>query len=97
MLTLTESAVSAIRSLTSQREPGPESGLRIMTPDEGESSFQLALAEAPKVGDQVVEEGGARVFLEGPVAAALDDKSLDAQVNDQGDLAFRLADQSDTT
>lgn len=97
MLTLTESAVSAIRSLTSQREPSEESGLRIMTRGEGESSFRLALTEGPMAGDQVVEEGGARVFLEAPVAAALDDKALDAQVNDQGDLAFHLADQPDTT
>jgi hypothetical protein len=27
------------------------------------------------------------------VAEVLDDKALDAQVNEQGDLAFRIADQ----
>ncbi|HUZ55021.1 MAG TPA: Fe-S cluster assembly protein HesB [Streptosporangiaceae bacterium] len=93
MLTLTDSAVSAIRSLTSQPDLPGETGLRIMAQGEGAPSFQLALAEGPVAGDQVVEEGGARVFLEAAVAHVLDDKALDAQVNEQGDLAFRIADQ----
>jgi iron-sulfur cluster assembly protein len=93
MLTLTDSAVSAIRTLTSQPDLPGETGLRIMAQGDGAPSFQLALAEAPVAGDQVVEEGGARVFLEAAVAEVLDDKALDAQVNEQGDLAFRIADQ----
>ena len=93
MLTLTDSAVSAIRSLTSQPDLPGETGLRIMAQGEGPPSFQLALAEGPVAGDQVVEEGGARVFLEAGAAEVLDDKALDAQVNEQGDLAFRIADQ----
>jgi iron-sulfur cluster assembly protein len=93
MLTLTDSAVSAIRSLTSQPDLPGETGLRIMAQGEGAPSFQLALAEGPVAGDQVVEENGARVFLEATVAEVLDDKALDAQVNEQGDLAFRIADQ----
>ncbi len=97
MLTLTDNAVSAIRTLTSQPDLPTETGLRIMTQgdDGGASSFQLALAEAPAAGDQVVEEGGARVFVEPTAAAVLDDKALDAQVNEQGDLAFRIADQTE--
>ncbi len=96
MLTLTDNAVSAIRTLTSQPDLPTETGLRIMTQaDGGSSSFQLALAEAPAAGDQVVEEGGARVFVEPTAAAVLDDKALDAQVNEQGDLAFRIADQAE--
>lgn len=94
MLTLTDSAVSAIRSLTSQPELPVETGLRIMAQGEGAPSFQLALAEGPVAGDQVVEEGGARVFVEAAVAAVLEDKALDAQVNEQGNLAFRISDQA---
>ena len=92
MLTLTDSAVSAIRTLTSQPEVPGDTGLRIMAQDEG-TTFQLALAEAPAAGDQVVEEGGARVFVEPTAAAVLDDKALDAQVNEQGDLMFRISEQ----
>jgi iron-sulfur cluster assembly protein len=95
MLTLTDSAVSAIRTLTSQPEVPGDTGLRIMAQDEG-TTFQLALAEAPAAGDQVVEEGGARVFVEPTAAAVLDDKALDAQVNEQGDLMFRISEQDET-
>jgi iron-sulfur cluster assembly protein len=94
MLTLTDSAVSAIRSLTSQPELPVETGLRIMTQDEGAPSFQLALADGPVAGDQVIEEGGARVFIEAAAAAVLGDKALDAQVNEQGDVAFSVSDQA---
>jgi len=93
VLTLTETAVSAIRDLTSQPDLPAETGLRIMAQGEEAPSFQLALAEGPAAGDQVVEEGGARVFVEPAAATVLNDKALDAQVNDQGDLAFRIADQ----
>jgi len=63
--------------------------------DGGASSFQLALVDGPAAGDQVVEEGGARVFVEAAAAEILDDKALDAQVNEQGDLAFRISEQAD--
>jgi len=93
MLTITDSAATAIRSLTSQPDLPVETGLRIMKQGEGAPSFELALTEGPAAGDQVVEEGGARVFVEPAAAAILQDKALDAQVNEQGDLAFRISDQ----
>ena len=94
MLTLTDSAVSAIRTLTSQPELPEDTGLRIMAQDEGAPSFQVTLAETPVAGDQVIEEAGARVFLEANAAAALDDKALDAQVDDEGTVAFTVAQQA---
>jgi iron-sulfur cluster assembly protein len=94
MLTLTDSAVTAIRTLTSQPELPEDTGLRIMSQDEGGPAFQVTLAESPAAGDQVIETSGARVFLEPGAAIALDDKSLDAQVDDQGTVAFTLADQA---
>jgi iron-sulfur cluster assembly protein len=97
MLTITDSAVSAIRSLTTQPDLPVEAGLRIMQQGEGAPSFQLALTEGPAAGDQVVEEGGARVFLEAGAARVLEDMALDAQVNEQGDLAFRISDQAPPT
>ena len=94
MLTLTESAVTAIRTLTSQPELPEDTGLRIMSQDKGGPAFQVTLAESPVAGDQVIESSGARVFLEPGAAIALDDKALDAQVDDQGTVAFTLADQA---
>ncbi len=94
MLTLTDSAVTAIRSLTSQPELSGETGLRIQAQDQGGPAFHVTLAESPVVGDQVIETDGARVFLEPGAARALEDKSLDAQVDDEGTVAFTLAEQA---
>ncbi len=94
MLTLTDSAVSAIRGLTSQPELPVETGLRIVAHGDGAPSFQVALAEGPVAGDEVVEDDGARVFLEPAAAAVLDGKSLDAQVNEQGQVAFSVSDRA---
>jgi iron-sulfur cluster assembly protein len=94
MLTLTDSAVTAIRNLTAQPELPDETGLRIMSQDQGGPAFQVTLAETPVDGDQVIEAEGARVFLEPGAAMALDDKSLDAQIDDEGTVAFTLAEQA---
>ena len=93
MLTLTDSAASAIRGLTAQPDLPAQTGLRIMKQGQGTQSFQLALTEGPEAGDQVVETGGARVFVEADAAPDLDDKALDAQLTEQGDLAFSISDQ----
>ena len=52
MLTLTDSAVTAIRNLTSQPELPDDTGLRIMSQDEGGPAFQVTLADSPVQGDQ---------------------------------------------
>jgi Fe-S cluster assembly iron-binding protein IscA len=94
MLTLTENAVRAIRGLTSQQGQAAESGLRIMTSGNQASTLQLSLAPSPMAGDEVVEAEGARVFLEPAAVAVLDDKALDATVDDDGGVAFSLAQQA---
>lgn len=48
--------------------------------------------EAPQPGDQVLEEeAGARVFLEETAAVTLDDKVLDAQIDQSGGVQFTIA------
>ena len=49
------------------------------------------VTEAPQPGDQVLEEDGARVFLEETAAETLDDKVLDAQVDDNGGVQFTIS------
>ncbi len=93
MLTLTDNAVTAIRTLTSQPELPEDTGLRIMAEDAAAPAFQVTLAETPGAGDQVIEADGARVFLEANAAVALDDKALDAQIDDEGTVAFTVAQQ----
>jgi iron-sulfur cluster assembly protein len=92
MLTMTDNAVAAIRSLTGQPEVPDGSGLRIASdPDAG--SLQLSLAPEPQEGDQVVDSSGARLFLDTEAALLLDDKALDASVDEQGTVQFALAEQ----
>ncbi len=94
MLTLTQNAVRAIRSLTAQEGEAEESGLRIMSGGDQASTLQLSLAPNPLAGDEVVESDGARVFLEPAAAGVLADKSLDAAVDDDGGVAFSLGRQA---
>ena len=89
MLTLTENAASAVKTLTSQI-PTEAGGLRIREADQAEAGFELALAPSPEPDDAVIETGGARVFVEQAATVPLDDRVLDAQVGEDGSLSFAL-------
>jgi Fe-S cluster assembly iron-binding protein IscA len=91
VLTLTDGAVQVIRTVTANPEMPPETGIRIESGIDGSDALRLSVAPAPEAGDQVVEAEGARVYLEPTVAEILDDKTLDAQVDPQGDVAFSIA------
>jgi Fe-S cluster assembly iron-binding protein IscA len=98
VLTLTEDAVKAIEDLATNSTLRTESaGLRIVasTPIENHagSRLSLTLSQGPHGGDQVVEAGAARVFLEASAAQVLDDKRLDATTSPDGDVTFRLEPQ----
>ncbi len=93
MLTLTEDAQNIVKTITSQSPGADEGGLRIASANPDNSDFSLTVAPAPEPEDQVVESSGARVFLEENAAAALSDKVLDAQVDEQGSVRFGLGNQ----
>ncbi|HEY1567958.1 MAG TPA: HesB/YadR/YfhF-family protein, partial [Solirubrobacteraceae bacterium] len=71
MLTLAPSAVEAVDSLLHRPEVPDDAGLRIRSA--GESELTLEIAPEPAPGDQVIEEGGARVFVESEAVPMLDD------------------------
>ena len=56
-------------------------------------NFQLSVVPVPAEDDEVIEEHGARVFLEPDAASLLDDKVLDATL-EQNKVAFTIADQT---
>ena len=87
MLTLTEHAQTAVRTLTQDPQAPESAGLRI-TP--GNDGLELILVTEPVPGDALIEDGGARVFVEPQVAQLLDEQTLDAQVED-GNVNFFLA------
>lgn len=89
MLTLTENAATEIRNLVAQPEVPDDAGVRIASTADG--ALTLALAAAPDYGDAVVEESGARVFLEPAAGQLLDDKQLDAGVDAAGNVQFTIA------
>jgi len=94
LLALTDSAVQAVKDIVSSSEQVPETGgLRMVAERAGmEANFQLSVASLPAEDDEVIEEQGARVFLEPEAASLLDDMVLDASV-EQNRVAFTIADQ----
>ena len=98
MLTLTPGATDAIEGIL--KAPGiPEgAGIRIAAAAPTNSAaaaseLQVTVAAEPDDSDQLIEEEGARVFVEDTVADALKDKQLDADIVDEH-VRFSLADQS---
>ena len=68
------------------------SGLRIDTPDQPPATpdrsgvpLQLEVTSQPAAQDQVVSEGGAKVFIAPAAAPILDDKVLDIRVSEDKD------------
>jgi iron-sulfur cluster assembly protein len=91
VLTLTETAATEIRNLVANPEVPEEAGVRIASNTEG--ALTLALAPAPVPGDEVVDQAGARVFLEPHAGELLEDKQLDAGTDPQGNVQFSIAKQ----
>lgn len=91
MLTLTENASTVVKSIADQAGGDQQGGLRISQDAVDSPALHLIVSEAPQPGDQVLEEDGARVFLEETAAVTLDDKVLDAQVGEGGGVEFTIA------
>lgn len=90
MLTLTENASSVVKTIVDQSGGNQQAGLRISQDAADSPALHVIATEAPLPGDQVVEEGGARVFLEETAAETLDDKVLDAEVDESGGVQFAI-------
>jgi iron-sulfur cluster assembly protein len=89
MLSITSDAADVIRRLMQEGA----AGLRIST---GPASFNghgpplvLDLAPEPTAGDEVVDEDGAKVFVDPAAAPTLDGKVLDAQLEGE-ELQFAV-------
>jgi Fe-S cluster assembly iron-binding protein IscA len=92
MLAVTENAAMAIRDITAAQEVPDGAGLRIAA-DPTAGSLTLSLAAEPTLGDQIVDASGARIFLDSEAANLLDDKELDAEVDQAGAVQFAVAEQ----
>jgi iron-sulfur cluster assembly protein len=94
LLALTDSAVQAVKQIVSSSAQVPEGGgLRMVAEQaEAQTNLQLSVVPLPAEDDEVIEEQGARVFLEPQAASILDDKVLDASV-EPNKVAFTISDQ----
>jgi iron-sulfur cluster assembly protein len=96
MLVLTEAAAEVVKSVTSTPQGPNGAGLRIASTTLEPASpgaLQVTTTANPEQDDQVIEADGARVFLEPQAALYLEDKVLDAQVDEQGNAHFALGTQ----
>ena len=92
MLTLTENANNVVKHIVEQAGENGQAGLRISQDAPDSPALHVMPTEGPQPGDQVVEEeAGARVFLEETAAVTLDDKVLDAQIDQSGGVQFTIA------
>ena len=74
MLTLTQNATLIVKEIADQQGGTEGSGLRITA----------------EPGDQVLQQDGATVYLDQDAATMLDDKVLDAAVDEGGRVEFAL-------
>jgi iron-sulfur cluster assembly protein len=94
LLALTDNAVEAVKSIVSSSDEASEtSGLRMVAERAGtQANFHLSVVALPAEHDEVIDEHGARVFLEPEAASLLEEKVLDASV-EQDQVAFTIEDQ----
>ncbi len=90
MLTLTDSASTVVKTLIERTPDGTDAALRISASEVGATDLSLAVATQAEPNDTVIESAGATVFVEQNAALVLDDKVLDAQIDDEGSVRFSI-------
>lgn len=93
MLTLTDNATIIVKDITTQPGIADGASLRITSEAGSEGDFKVFPGHQ-QPGDQVVEQHGATLYLDETAAHILDDKVLDAAVDDSGTVEFVLGYQA---
>ena len=91
MLTLTENASTIVKTLVDQNLSTEDAGLRFSQEGADSGGLTVTTAEQPLPGDAVVEQDGAKVYLDETAAVALGDQVLDAAVDESGGGAVQPA------
>ena len=86
MLTLTDSASTVVKTLIERTPDVTDAALRISASEVVATDLSLAVATQAEPNDTVIESAGAKVFA----ALVLDDKVLDAQIDDEGGVRFSI-------
>jgi Fe-S cluster assembly iron-binding protein IscA len=96
VLTLTPTAAEAVRQIVAQAPVDDDTaGLRIApgAPTEQGTPLEISLVESPEAADHDAGAEGAHVYLDPAASAALDDKVLDAQIQDNN-VGFAILEAS---
>jgi iron-sulfur cluster assembly protein len=93
VLTLTDRAAEAIRALTSQPGVPADVGLRMSLPGDADGTLMLSL-EPRQPDDAVIDDAGARVFIQRDAAVMVEDRELDGQLDEEGEASFMLGSQA---
>ena len=92
MLSITEDAVEIIRGLTESGAGGVRISAGPASSNGHGPALLATLVPEPDSEDEVVDVGGAQVYVDPLAAPALDDKVLDAQVEGE-QLQFAVLDR----
>ena len=90
MLTLTENASTIVKTIVDQNLSTEDAGLRFSQEGVDSGGLSVTTAEQAQPGDAVVEQDGARVYLDETAAVALSEQVLDANVDETGGVQFSL-------
>lgn len=88
-LTLTDKASTVVKAIAAQSTDSESGGLRIAADGEA-ADFSISVVPAPVPTDTLVENDGARVFLDPSAAEALAEAVLDADIADDGAVRFSV-------
>ena len=91
MLALTENATTIVKQVVGGPEADDAAGLRITGTPETQLAVTAVAGSEPN--DLIVNQDGATIYLDSGAAQALDDKVLDAGVDDSGNVQFGLYQQ----
>lgn len=94
MLALTDQAASIVTAIVTNQSEAEKAGLRIHQAEKTnapeEAAFAIQIVPEPEETDTVISSEGSPVYLDELVADELDDKVLDAAVDEQGSVSFQI-------
>lgn len=89
MISMTEKALSAVRSFTAHPRLEESSGVRIAE-ESANPRLQVRAVRRPEPGDLTVERAGGRLYLDPTAAERVRGKVLDVRTDDAGRIEFLL-------
>lgn len=94
VLAISHEAAEVIKVIVTSSQVSEQGGIRVWVDsvDDTTAQLELGLADRPEPGDALIQEEGAKVFVDENAARFLDDKLLDARVEGEG-VAFAILDQ----